>query len=73
MPFRRGEERPSSNGHLVVKQVALRAALAAWYANAHDIAVFLSNANPKNWPLSEMEQMMKDHLDATTDEAIARH
>lgn len=43
-----------------------------WYANAHDIAVFLSTANPDNWPLAEMDEMMKDHLDATTAEAVAR-
>jgi hypothetical protein len=54
-------------------QSALQAALTAWYANAHDIAVFLSTANPKNWPLAEMDQMMKDHLDATTREAVARN
>jgi hypothetical protein len=54
-------------------QDALQTALTAWYANAHEIAVFLSNANPKNWPLSEMDRMMKDHLDATTEEAVARH
>jgi hypothetical protein len=54
-------------------QPALQTALAAWYANAHDIAVFLSTANPKNWPLAEMDQMMKDHLDITTAEAVARH
>jgi hypothetical protein len=54
-------------------QAALQAAITAWYANAHDIAVFLSNANPTNWPLAEMDQMMKDHLDATTAEAVARH
>ena len=51
----------------------LQAALDAWYANAHEIAVFLSTANPNNWPLEEMDQMMKDHLDATTEEAVARH
>jgi hypothetical protein len=54
-------------------QAALQTALTAWYANAHDIAVFLSNANPKNWPLAEMDQMMKEHLDKTTAEAVARH
>ena len=54
-------------------QPALQAALHAWYANAHDIAVFLNSANPKNWPLAEMDQMMRDHLDATTREAVARH
>jgi hypothetical protein len=54
-------------------QAALQAALADWYANAHDIAVFLSTANPESWPLAEMDQMMRDHLDATTREAVARH
>jgi hypothetical protein len=54
-------------------QTALQAALDAWYANAHDIAVFLNSLNPKNWPLAEMDQMMRDHLDATTREAVARH
>jgi hypothetical protein len=54
-------------------QAALQTALEAWYANAHEIAVFLSNANPDNWPLAEMDQMMKDHLDLTTKEAVARH
>jgi hypothetical protein len=28
---------------------------------------------PENWPLEEMDAMMKDHLDATTQEALARH
>ena len=51
---------------------ALADAQERWYANAHDIAVFLSTANPANWPLDEMDQMLKDHLDATTAEAVAR-
>jgi len=46
---------------------------ADWYANAHDIAVFLNGANPTNWPLDEMDAMMKAHLDATTAEVVARH
>jgi hypothetical protein len=54
-------------------QPALQAALDAWYANAHQIAVFLNSANPRNWPLAEMDQMMRNHLDATTREAVARH
>jgi hypothetical protein len=54
-------------------QAGLQTALDAWYANAHDIAVFLNSANPRNWPLAEMDQMMRDHLDATTAEAVARH
>lgn len=46
-------------------------ALAKWYANAHDIAVFLNSANPKNWPLAEADQMMREHLDLTAAEAVA--
>src|SRR5262249_7491803 len=52
---------------------ALQTALGDWYANAHEIAAFLSNANPGNWPLADMDQMMRDHLNATTAEAVARH
>jgi hypothetical protein len=43
-----------------------------WYENADEIAAFLSSANPENWPLSEMQTMMKDHLDLTLEEARAR-
>ena len=43
-----------------------------WNANADDIATFLSTANPKNWPLADMKKMMKDHLDLTTAEVVAR-
>ncbi len=42
-----------------------------WYANADEIAAFLSGANPKNWPAAEMKQMMHEHLDLTTAEAVA--
>src|SRR5215217_8746074 len=34
---------------------ALNDAIARWYANADDIAVFLNHANPENWPLDEMK------------------
>jgi hypothetical protein len=44
----------------------------AWHANAHQIAVFLSKANPRNWPLGMMDTMMKRHLALTTNEAVAR-
>ena len=47
-------------------QAALDQALANWYANAIEIADFLSSANPKNWPKSETEPMMKAHIDQTT-------
>lgn len=53
-------------------QTKLKPALKAWYANAHQIAVFLSRANPKSWPLPMMAKMMKRHLALTTDEGVAR-
>lgn len=40
-----------------------------WYANAKEIAGFLHDANPKNWPLSDLRSMMKTHLDLTLQEA----
>ena len=43
-----------------------------WNANADDIATFLSSANPKAWPAAEMQKMMREHLDLTTAEAVAR-
>jgi len=45
------------------------AAAAKWYANADEIAVFLSTANPKNWPAADMKAGMKMHLDLTLAEA----
>lgn len=43
-----------------------------WYENANQIAAFLNSANPENWPLSDMQSMMKSHLDLTLEEATAR-
>jgi hypothetical protein len=51
---------------------AVAATSEAWYANADEIATFLSNANPTQWPLADMQAMMKDHLDLTLKEAVAR-
>jgi hypothetical protein len=42
---------------------------ARWYANANDIADFLSAANPRSWPDAMMRDMMKVHLDQTLAEA----
>jgi hypothetical protein len=53
-------------------QGKLKKALNAWYANAHQIAVFLSKANPEAWPLPAMDKMMKRHLALTTAEGVAR-
>jgi hypothetical protein len=43
---------------------ALQEALDDWYANAQDIADFLSRANPA-WKQGEMRQMMKGHIEQT--------
>jgi hypothetical protein len=50
----------------------LAADLKAWYANGHQIAAFLSSANPTSWSLPMMDSMMKNHLDLTADEAVSR-
>jgi hypothetical protein len=52
--------------------VAVKNASAAWYQNADDIATALNGLNPKHWPLVEMKADMKDHLDLTLKEAVAR-
>lgn len=51
---------------------AFEKANEAWYANAREIAGFLHDANPSNWPLADMRQMMVDHLDLTLEEAAAQ-
>ena len=50
----------------------VESASAAWYANAHDIAVALNGLNPDHWDLADLDAMMKDHLDLTLEEAVAR-
>jgi hypothetical protein len=53
---------------------AYQDANARWYANAHDIAVFLSETlDPPIGSPAEWDEMMKDHLDRTTEEVVARH
>src|SRR5918994_3377684 len=42
-----------------------------WYANADEIASFLSAANP-NWTKEDMLNMLNEHLSLTKTEAVAR-
>jgi hypothetical protein len=50
----------------------VQAASARWYANADEIADFLSGANPGNWPRAALRAEMRHHLDLTLQEAQAR-
>lgn len=51
---------------------AIADASARWYANADDIAAALHALNPANWPLAELRAHMREHLDLTLEEALAR-
>jgi len=42
-----------------------------WIANADEISVFLSGANP-NWPVQTLKNMMYAHLAFTTTEVVSR-
>ena len=42
-----------------------------WNANADDIAVFLSGANP-NWAKKDLTDMLYKHLEFTTGEVVSR-
>jgi hypothetical protein len=53
-------------------QAALGQARDAWYANAGDIAVFLSQANPRNWSVDQLKTMLDIHLDKTIAELTNR-
>jgi hypothetical protein len=44
---------------------ALTNAEASWFANAKQIADFLSSLNPTNWPTSVTEPMMAEHISQT--------
>jgi hypothetical protein len=50
----------------------IEAAKKSWYENGDQIATLLSGANPKNWPLADMKNGMKMHLDTTLQEAQDR-
>lgn len=51
-------------------QAALKAAQDDWYANAQQIADFLTRANPDNWPASATGPALKMHIDQTTTYAL---
>jgi hypothetical protein len=51
-------------------EAALDKALADWYANAEEIADFLTELNPQAWPTSIMEPLWKTHIDQTTVYAV---
>ena len=42
------------------------------YANADEIAAFLSGANPRNWHSADIKATMYEHLDLTIAEAVPR-
>ncbi|MGH7467813.1 MAG: hypothetical protein ACRENP_07455, partial [Longimicrobiales bacterium] len=54
------------------KTLDVQAASARWYANADEIADFLSGANPGHWPRATLRAEMRHHLDLTLQEAQAR-
>ena len=56
----------------VGNQTSVNDGVARWYANADQIAAFLSGANPKNWEADMTRHMMHDHLDLTLKEAVAQ-
>ncbi len=43
---------------------------AAWYANAHQLAVQMNKMNPQLWPEAQTEAMWDAHLNATLAEAV---
>jgi len=50
----------------------LEDAQTRWTENANQIGTFLSGANPDNWTESDLQDMLKMHLDLTAEEATAR-
>lgn len=46
-------------------KAALDVAVKAWYANAREIGVFLSSANPKNWTAKETGSALEMHITHT--------
>lgn len=55
----------------VGNEVGVADAVARWQVNADEISFFLSRLN-RHWPFNEMKTMMREHLDLTLAEAVAR-
>jgi hypothetical protein len=53
------------------KNEQLAAAQRKWQSNGDDIATFLSGAN-SHWPRKAMQSMLRQHLEFTTGEVVAR-
>lgn len=51
---------------------AFEDAVEKWYSNADELAEFLFDLNPENWPLRKTKPMMKSYLDLTLEQALAR-
>jgi hypothetical protein len=51
-------------------QAGVQDASKRWYANANEIADFLSSLNRHAWPRKALRSMMKTHLDQTLAEAV---
>jgi hypothetical protein len=51
-------------------QAGVAEASRRWYANARQIADFISSLDRHVWPRQEMRSMMKTHLDQTLAEAV---
>ena len=49
---------------------ATKKASAAFYANGNEIASFLHTANPHQWPLAELQTMMRIHLNQVVGLAV---
>jgi hypothetical protein len=47
-------------------------AVARWNKNMDDLAVFLHEANPRNWSIEDMQKMLHEHLQLILDDVAAR-
>ncbi|HKY53759.1 MAG TPA: hypothetical protein VJM08_05595 [Anaerolineales bacterium] len=52
--------------------LAFEESVERWYDNADKIAQFLHDTNTENWPLRKTKPMMREYLDLTLEEALAR-